>query len=209
MKKTFYMLPRQCGKTTMAIMEFLRSPETTLIITFNQKTAKDIQNKIKQTDPNISQMALDNILPAIPNIILNRCTGKSYDKVIFDEYMSFKDNYFTTEIMIYLQPCLSQNSELIIYSSADRVYSKKVFDFLRNMPNMSMAERLKEHALFSEEEKADFDRLNKTFLSDLEFKIITSTPYQYSVNYHKMKVDREKCIGKEAYDMEISNIFLK
>lgn len=120
MKKTFYMLPRQCGKTTMAIMEFLRSPETTLIITFNQGSAQDIRNKIKQTDPNISQMALDNVLPATPNIILDRCIGRKLDKIIFDENMSFKDNV-TIEMMVYLQPCLSQNSELIVYSSANRV----------------------------------------------------------------------------------------
>lgn len=72
-----------------------------------------------------------------------------------------------------------------------------------------MAERLKTYALFSEEEKADFDKLNKTFLSDPEFKIITSSPVQHSPLYHNRNADREKCLRKEEYDLEISNIFLK
>ena len=134
--------------------------------------------------------------------------ARKFDKIIVDEYMHHNERYFQ-EMKLHLYSCLSQNSELIVYSSADRVYSKKVLDFLREISNIPMAERLKEYALFSEEEKADFDRLSETFLADPEFKIITSSPVQHSPLYHNRTADIEKCIGKEAYDMEISNIFLK
>jgi hypothetical protein len=126
MNKYFFIEPRQTGKTTRAVYEFLKEPETTLFVTYNMGGVKHIRELLgKQYQYRFEQ----NICTSEQFIQGEFLRGKRFTKVILDEYLFFnkKDKFYKH---FYSFPTVENVKELLIYSTSNKIYDRRLFDFV-------------------------------------------------------------------------------
>jgi hypothetical protein len=166
MKKTFFISGRQTGKTTNAIFEFLKNPEETLFISYDDKNISRILNNYKNNC--ISQH----------KDILQFIRGRRFNKIIIDEYLYFK---IKNQIKLYndiryLKINFYGIEELFIFSSPNKIINNLIFNTIKNTKNYNYDIFINVLTLqLSNNSKID---LLKFFLK----KIITLEEYYYLCN---------------------------
>lgn len=110
----------------MGIFEYLKAPDSTLIITHNSSMADHL---IRSMRPMISGRFNMNITTEHQFLILGN--AKKYKHtvktIILDEYMFFKNKQKIYETIHELNP-----ERVLIYSTSDKQYSKKVIDLIKH-----------------------------------------------------------------------------
>lgn len=180
MNKYFYILPRQIGKTTMAVSEFLRNPSQSLLICHNTHMADSLIKKIN----------FDNIKDR-KNIIsvgsLSNYTNcdNTFKKIILDEYLFYTLKQ-RKEIYEILLPSLDINSEIIIYSTPSKIYNQILFNRIKKykQQNKSIDEIIYEISkcpkLFIPlNDLNDIAELYYNFITEPNIKIIDVNSYKY------------------------------
>ena len=191
MKKVFLMQPRQSGKTTKAMYEFVKDPDNTIFVTHSYDKVKHIHDRVGGNIKNFTSS----------NQFKNKIIGRRPKNIILDEYMFFKNR---DEIYKEIQVIKPEN--VYIFSTSDKLYDKKLFDFVKeNKRTTSYQDLLKkyEDKLTDYIEKQIYD-LYYNFLTDDDTTLID---FDFSGN---MK-DRSELIGilgKEQYGIQIINSYL-
>lgn len=191
MKKVFLIQPRQSGKTTKAMYEFVKDPDNTIFVTHSYDMVKHIHDRVGGNIKNFTSS----------NQFKNKIIGRRPKNIILDEYMFFKNRD-----EIYKEIQVIQPENVYIFSTSDKLYDKKLFDFVKeNKRRTSYQDLLKKYGdkLTDYIEKQIYD-LYYNFLTDDDTILID---FDFSVN---MK-DRSYLInilGKEQYGIEIINSYL-
>lgn len=87
MKKIFLLQPRQTGKTTKAIYEYIKEPNDTILVLRNNVDVKNIQHLLGTDDTK-------NVITS--DQLINKVCGNRPKNIILDEYM-----YFLNKDIIY------------------------------------------------------------------------------------------------------------
>jgi hypothetical protein len=163
MEKTFYLQPRQVGKTTIATYEYLKDPDNTVFIVPKKNMAREICTKLKLQD-------CRNVMTVKEYI--NSC-GKTWKRVILDEYLFFSDTKVLYETIYYKNP-----NEVLIFSTPNVTYDNFLYLTIReHKDKMSYYELLgfyvDKRYQIKKLEKSMFDDLYYNFLTDKDTTIIT------------------------------------
>jgi len=195
MKKIFLMQPRQSGKTTKAIYEYIKDPENTIFVTHSLTAAHSIYEKLGGRR--------DNFLSS--KQFINRIRGVKIKNLILDEYM-----FFSKKDEIYKD--IKHNVEnLYIYSTSDKTYKTNIFNFVKeNKLNFPLSDVIEMYDkkfcrgnITAEIEKEIYD-LYYNFLTDYDTVLIdTCYNYDMSDKSHLIGV-----LGKEQYATQIINCYL-
>jgi len=122
MKKYFFISNRQSGKTHLAVYEFLKDPNNSLIIVPNFHQLKEIID-----------------LDVVPDIFLYRiisCQSKNVfrglkaKKIIFDDYLMI-DVVKRSEL--YIEYSSLNPEEIFCFSTPNKVYDSSMFNFVRSV----------------------------------------------------------------------------
>jgi ABC-type methionine transport system ATPase subunit len=191
MKTIFLMQPRQSGKTTKAIYEFLKDPTNSLFVTHNTQTVKYICDKIHKNNENIISS----------NQFVKHVFGRRPKNIILDEYMLFNNTY-----EIYKTIKSVQTDNVYIFTTSNKSYDKNLFDFVKKY-KQTMAYNdllLKYGNNLTDYIKKQIYELYYNFLTDNETLLID---FDFSSSIKDMS-HLINIIGKERYDIEINNYYL-
>lgn len=122
MKKYFYILPRQVGKTSTAVMEVAKDPEHTLYIAPNLQMLQNIQKEY----PDIITRNNSCISSNWKEFLIGK--EKLFTTVILDEYFFFNKREEFTEKFSQLYLDAGYVNTLLIYSTPDRLYDRECFE---------------------------------------------------------------------------------
>lgn len=185
------MQPRQSGKTTKAIYEFLKDPTNSLFVTHNTQTVKYICDKIHKNNENIISS----------NQFVKHVFGRRPKNIILDEYMLFNNTY-----EIYKTIKSVQTDNVYIFTTSNKSYDKNLFDFVKKY-KQTMAYNdllLKYGNNLTDYIKKQIYELYYNFLTDNETLLID---FDFSSSIKDMS-HLINIIGKERYDIEINNYYL-
>lgn len=189
MKKTFYIQPRQTGKTTKAVKEFLESPDENLLLVHNKHRANDLEKKYNINHKNIIGYVGEHIFH-----------GRQINKLLIDEYLFFKD-------FQKLYRIITENSfynEIKVYSTSNKKYDKRLLNIIKKYKDIFDYVTLFEICSFVFKEfNCDitieiFNEHYNNFLSDSDCVIIDD---EYEINESL----NERCNYMEMYDVEFEN----
>lgn len=196
MRTIFLMQPRQSGKTTKAMYEYLKDPDNTIFVSHNYDMAKYVRSIVGGDMKNF----------ASENTFLDKICGRNPKNIILDEYMFFKNKKLIWEHINTIRP-----ENVYIYSTSDKIYSKKLFDFVKQSKRYSyysaLVRRYEEvyGEPITEEIQQQLDDLYYNFLTDYNTTLI-----DFDINKPKKDYsDLKNIISKENFDLEINNIYLK
>lgn len=116
MRKVFLMQPRQSGKTTKAMYEFLKDPDNTFFVTHDDDMVEYIHNRVGGNLKNF----------ASSNQFKYKILGRRPKNIILDEYM-----FFENRDEIYKKIHVIKPENVYIFSTSDKLYDKKIFDFVK------------------------------------------------------------------------------
>lgn len=122
MKKYFYILPRQVGKTSTAVMEVAKDPEHTLYIAPNLRMLQNIQRTYPDIITGNNSCTSNNW----QNFLIGR--EKTFTTVILDEYLFFTEREKFTEKFSQLYLGAGYVDTLLIYSTPDQRYDRECFE---------------------------------------------------------------------------------
>lgn len=191
MRKVFLMQPRQSGKTTKAMYEFVKDPDNTIFVTHNYEMVKYVHNRVGGNLKNFTSS----------NQFKNKIIGRRPKNIILDEYMFFKNRDEVYKEIQVIQP-----DNVYIFSTSDKLYDKKIFDFVKeNKRTTSYQDLLQKYGdkLTEYIEKQIYD-LYYNFLTDDDTILI-------DVDFGGNMKDKSYLIGilgKEQYGIEIINSYL-
>jgi hypothetical protein len=191
MRKIFLMQPRQSGKTTKAMYEFVKDPENTIFVTHNYDMVKYIHDKVGGNIKNFTTS----------NQFHNKIIGRRPKNIILDEYMFFKNRD-----EIYKEIQVIQPKNVYIFSTSDKLYDKKLLDFLKENKRATSYQDLfikYGDKLTEYDEKQIYDLYNN-FLTDDDTVLID---VDFGGNM-KDRSDLINVLGKEQYGIEIVNSYL-
>jgi len=183
MNKIFSMQPRQSGKTYNAILEYKKDPQNTIyVVTCNSTMSSSLFPKCITTG-SFKRFSLD----------------KRFKNIILDEYMFFENK---EEIYNTINNLNIEN--LFIYSTSDKIYSKELFDFIKNNKlNYSYNNLLlKYQSEFNTTDKLKFDDLYYNFITDYDTNLI-----EYGICSHNQRLFN--LLEIETYNIEILNWYLQ
>jgi predicted RND superfamily exporter protein len=192
MSKIFLMQPRQSGKTTKAMYEFAKDPENTIFVTHNFDMVKHIHNRIGGNIKNFTSA----------NQFHNKIIGRRPKNIILDEYMFFKNRD-----EIYKEIQIIQPDNVYIFSTSDKCYDKKIFDYVKeNKRTLSYQDLLTRYGdKLTEYIERQIYELYYNFLTDDDTILID---VDFSGNMRD-RSDFIAILGKEKYRTEIINSYLK
>lgn len=183
MNKTIYIQPRQTGKTTRAIFEYLKNPKSTIIVTHNQNMVQHIQSIVYGFNNHL--MVYKHNIITEDQFIKSRGAFKSYDTFIFDEYMFLKHKKEVYELVYQLMP-----NNIVAYSTSNKKYNKKIIDFIKvSKENNTPIELTKE-------------------VTELYYNFITDPD---TILHDNLSSTNERCkviLHPEQYEVEIENKYL-
>jgi hypothetical protein len=197
MKVIFLIQPRQSGKTTKAMYEFIKDPDNTLFVTRNRLMSKEICDMVGGNMKNFTDSHFFN----------SRVIGINFKNIILDEYMFFlnKDEIYKT-----IQAIKPDN--VYIFSTSNKKYNKDLLNFVKeNKSTHSYQGLILKYGAglgLSEEIEKQIYELYYNFLTDEDTVLID---YNFSINPLPFKKDKKELIeylGKEKYEIEILNSYL-
>jgi len=199
MKKQFFLQPRQVGKTTMAIYQFLFDIDNTLFVTHNKEMARRITKRI------FNQYSRSNIVSC--EEVIHKRLGSEYKNIILDEYMFFKNK---RNLYVYLNG-ISNIENLYIFSTSDMQYDRSIYE------SVIMGKRIElDHSAILRDYRLVFGNLvppnaNKqieslfyNFLTDPDTNVV-----DYGFEFPKHRIDEMRnALNDEQFDVEIMNRYL-
>jgi len=206
--KYLYIQPRQIGKTTLAIYEYLKNPKESLLIFCNNDMVNNVKKKLVLNGHNDT----NNIITQ--NQIITKIRGKRYKNLILDEYFFFTKK---NKREIYENLYLMDLENVIAYTTSDKLYSSVIIDYIRlEKHNYSYTELfnlfIEKHPSYINEFiksgidfKENFNDLYYNFLTDKDFIIMDkSIRLGGNINKNNMK----KILNPKEYQIEIENNFI-
>lgn len=154
------MLPRQSGKTTMAIYEFNKDPDNTLFVCHNYELANFIRSKVGGDKKNFTSAEQFH----------QKVISRRPKNIILDEYMFFKNkDEIYNDILQVIRP-----ENLYIFSSSNKSYNKEVFDFVKeNKQTTSYVDLLDKYGDgLADYIKEEIYELYHNFLTDYDTHLI-------------------------------------
>jgi hypothetical protein len=122
MNKYFFISNRQSGKTHLAIYEFLKNPEESILVVQNYKQIKHIIDK---------DLIPDNFIEKIISVgSENNLRGFKAKRIIFDDYLQI-DTIKRSEL--YIDTSIIDPEELFCFSTPNKIYESKMFNFVRGV----------------------------------------------------------------------------
>lgn len=198
MNKRINVWNRQSGKTTTAIYEFLKNPEETLLITFNENMCHHICKNFLRVDKHKNIISINKFLNC--RMSLSDCK-----RIILDEYL-----LFNPELSIDLYQKIINSKfieELIIFSTPRKKYNKEMFDLVKKLKPIlqwQMCHKVIEQLLDIEVKTEDVRELYFNFLTDEDVEI------NKKVNVDKRESERLKeILGEKKYSLEVLAEYLE
>lgn len=198
MKKRINVWNRQSGKTTTAIYEFLKNPEETLLITFNENMCHHICKNFLRVDKHKNIIGVNKFLNR--DLYLNRSKT-----IILDEYL-----FFNPEQAIDLyQKIINSNyiENLIIFSTPRKKYNKEVFDLVKKLKPIlqwQMCHKVIEQLLDIEVKAEDVRELYFNFLTDEDSEINKKSNVDKRESEHLKEI-----LGEKKYSLEVLAEYLE
>src|SRR5574344_42574 len=198
MNKRINVWNRQSGKTTTAIYEFLKNPEETLLITFNENMCHHICKNFLRVDKHKNIIGVNKFLNR--DLYLNRSKT-----IILDEYL-----FFNTEQTIDLyQKIINSNyiENLIIFSTPRKKYNKEVFDLVKKWKPIlqwQMCHKVIEQLLDIEVKVEDVRELYFNFLTDEDSEINKKSNVDKRESEHLKEI-----LGEKKYSLEVLAEYLE
>jgi hypothetical protein len=198
MKKRINVWNRQSGKTTTAIYEFLKNPEETLLITFNEKMCHYIYTNFLRVDNHKNIIGVNKFLSR--DLYLNRSKT-----IIIDEYL-----FFNPEQAIDLyQKIINTNyiENLIIFSTPIKKYNKEVFDLVKKLKPIlqwQMCHKVIKQLLDIEVKVEDVRELYFNFLTDEDSEINKKS----NVDKRESEYLKE-ILGEKNYSLDVLAEYLE
>jgi hypothetical protein len=194
MNKYFLMQPRQTGKTTKAIYEFLKHTEESLFVVPKLEMIKPIYDIIGQKFNNIIS----------ENMFETFIRGKRYKTLILDEYMFFSNS---NKRNIYNQHYYLKIENLYIFSTSDKKYNLNIINFIKeHKKTYSLTDLIKKYQTktndFSKSSEDDIIELYYNFLTDDDIILM-----DYKLQSYKDRSNLVNIMNKEQFDIEINNIY--
>lgn len=192
MKKRINVWNRQSGKTTTAIYEFLKNPEETLLITFNEKMCHHICKNFLRVDNHKNIIGVNKFLNC--DLYLN-----GSKTIIIDEYL-----FFNPEQAIDLYQKIINTSyieNLIIFSTPIKKYNKEVFDLVKKLKPIlqwQMCHKVIKQLLDIEVKVEDVRELYFNFLTDEDAEINKKS----NVDKRESEYLKE-ILGEKNYSLEV------
>ena len=112
----FILQPRQSGKTTVAISEFLLDPERTVFVSPNFQCARDASKR---------SGAPNRLFISANNFTLKMRGHRPYN-IIMDEYL-----YYENIRELYSFIPIMETRNLYIFTSAKKQYERRVFEYVK------------------------------------------------------------------------------
>lgn len=190
MKKTIRIQPRQTGKTTASLFEFMKHPNSSIIVTNNQNMVKHIHSMLNGLiDLNGNYyLHLNNIISE-EQFIKIRGKFKNYHTFIFDEYMFFKNKKDVYELTYTLEP-----KEISIYTTSNKLYDAKLVDYVKQFKIDRDPSNINQYS-----DKL-VDELYYNFITDPDSVIKDGLTMKYHESYNYL--------DKNEYRVEILNQYL-
>ena len=118
----FFIMPRQSGKTTLAIKEFMENPDDNVLFVENQNYVRSIVGIINDMGFKLTATQLNNIVSST-----KRLQGKRPKKIIFDEYSLLnKLEKIAVKNFVYIL-----KASVTIFTTIDNNYNKELLDIVR------------------------------------------------------------------------------
>lgn len=120
MNKIFHISNRNSGKTSLAVYEFLKDPENSLLINSSEQSYESI----KKTGI-LDEKYLENFILKTPDI-----NSVNYKRIIFDDYL-----FLTVDLREYYSKKFDNEKikEIICFSTPKILYSKKMYNFVKEI----------------------------------------------------------------------------
>jgi hypothetical protein len=198
MNKRINVWNRQSGKTTTAIYEFLKNPEETLLITFNENMCHHICKNFLRVDKHKNIIGVNKFLNR--DLYLNRSKT-----IIIDEYL-----FFNPEQAIDLYQKIINTSyieNLIIFSTPRKKYNKEVFDLVKKLKPIlqwQMCHKVIEQLLDIEVKVEDVRELYFNFLTDEDSEINKKSNVDKRESEHLKEI-----LGEKKYSLEVLAEYLE
>src|SRR5574344_1434024 len=198
MNKRINVWNRQSGKTTTAIYEFLKNPEETLLITFNEDMCHHICKNFLRVDKHKNIIGVNKFLSR--DLYLNRSKT-----IIIDEYL-----FFNPEQAIDLyQKIINTNyiENLIIFSTPIKKYNKEVFDLVKKLKPIlqwQMCHKVIKQLLDIEVKVEDVRELYFNFLTDEDAEINKKSNVDKRESEHLKEI-----LGEKKYSLEVLAEYLE
>jgi len=194
--KYFFLQPRQTGKTINAIYEFLKDEENSLFVTHNFNNINNITSNYKLSKNNfVTYKNLEQKL-----------IGRRWKNIILDEYLFFDDKIKLYELIkSNLKYC-----NLFIYSTANKVYNKEIFEFVKEFKKKyNFDEVVDLYNKFIKESTSDIIKEIKelyfNFLTDKDVILIS----KYKLEADEIYSFNKFVLSEEQFNLEILNQWLK
>jgi hypothetical protein len=184
--KIFLIQPRQTGKTTKAVYEFLKDPDNTLFITHKIEVSKHIKDLIGFNHKNVISAKQ----------FLNKKGVHKVKSIILDEYL-----FFENKEDVYKEVYGSGFENIYVFSTSNKIYDKRLFNNIKRYKKDYSYEHMVDlhKSNFSRQEVYE---LYYNFLTDSDFKIIDT--YKHT----KDRQDLIHILGEESYRTEVLNNYL-
>lgn len=181
MKKIFLINPRQTGKTTKAIYEYLKSPSDSIYVNITHSTCYELCDKIDGVKNNFIRY----------DDLSSKLKGRKINNLILDDYLQYNNKEKIYEFINMLDI-----ENLFIFSTSNKCYSKELIDYIKYNKYIYTFEEICEKKKYNED---DIYELYYNFLTDNDITIIDKELNHYNKKY-LMSI-----IGKDAYNVEILN----
>lgn len=198
MKITYYVMPRQTGKTEHLIYEFIRDPWNSFFITINRDMTKYVyQRSMNNTfQPEDSRMIRDRIRTADRNF--DELHGYQDIKKIFVDEYAFMDRLLRIKLIDSVRRLeISQSSdlELVIATSVNEQYDIDLFNIVKKFKREYYAHFTKLYFVKKPTMSAlmSFIKVNSNLQVDISSSLTTS-----GYNLSNMFKSLELVLGRNA-----------
>ena len=196
------MQPRQSGKTSKAIYEYIKNRDNSLFVTTNIGCRDHVRKLLGEEDDHV--ISAGNLTAKINREPLSKI---NFTNVIMDSYMYYERK---EEINKLIKNTI-QPDNLYIFSTSDRAYSKKLFEIVKIYKGLNLScEGV--YAIYKSR-KGKLPKKVKQEIYDLYYNFITDKDIilvDKNMNYDpRNKKHFKKMIGKKAYKVEILNKYFK
>lgn len=188
MKKYFYILPRQVGKTSTAVMEVAKDPEHTLYIAPNLQMLQNIQKEY----PDIITRNNSCISSNWKEFLIGK--EKLFTTVILDEYFFFNKREEFTEKFSQLYLDAGYVNTLLIYSTPDRLYDRECFE---------KAKEEKQKPVYKQNPEAFLKSIQKPELSRMYFYNFLTDPDIILIDSKAISRHRREKIQRKLSAMDL------
>lgn len=160
---TFYYGPRQIGKTTQAIDLFLQDPDNTLFGCINNDMCRHVSDMIRSKgyDDGLHRKYIKGVVN-VSN--LSSLCGKSYDRIILDEFDFV--NSTTQRDVLYITE--SSCKDIVIFTTPSKLRDKKMYNYV-----IDMKKRYADYNVFYHSNKDVIEVKKMRDIKDMWFDVIT------------------------------------